>query len=766
MALRTGWGLSVVSAALLCAGNVAAQTNSNDNESSEPAAEESSEASAPESTGLDELDLSRLIDPEVRSASLVAEPVSEAPAPVTVITSDMIEAIGARNLQEVLAAYVPGVTVVSDKNELNVAMRGIYTDSQQKMLVLVDGHRINSRLFSSAAPDFSIGIHPSKVQQIEVLRGPGSALYGNLALNGVINIVTKDAADMSTAAVEAGLGTLGQRTLSATSGQDLGNDRAVKVWGTLYQAEGEVVRVPAEEQFNKIDDPEPDAYLNGFKDPASFDVGGQLKLGDISLSLGARQGKMVPPFSSGKVQGGQTYDYEEFRPWNGVAPGLMSRSTHSELAYDASLGKFVDFHTGIYFDTNSTVQRLVLETRTSGADQRLSTVIGQQESTIGNLSHLRLGYDGGTFGEGSFLIGGQIDRVAVIDSYWITGSEGDLKTVNGTAERPVLPPGNETIYSAFSQIKHAVGLKQDVIFNLGVRYDYKDRHDYLYENEFLEEEFEVGDDIYAISPRLAMILAPESWFGVKFSFSDSFVDAPYFNRTNRTRNDRGTPTLEPERMRAYQLTPTIRAFGDQLRNSTNFYYLEHNDIIFRKPDAEPSEPIFENSGELVIAGVENEITFLEDDYRLRAAISFQKPLHWTVYPVTDGQIDNVPLYFASAVADFKPLWWMTDDVWLGINGRYYSEQTSPIDIFYLVQRSGRGAPPVTREFNEPDNRVDDYFLLRATLRWNQIADTDLHASLTVDDILGTTYYQGGTTAHPYRQPGRWFMVRVGYDFDI
>lgn len=728
-----------------------------------------SQPAAPEAEvddDLDQLDLSKLIDPEVRTASLVVEPVSEAPAPVTVISAEMIDAIGARNLQEVLVYYVPGMTVVSDRNELNVAMRGIYTDSQQKILILVDGHRINSRLFSSAAPDFGIGIHPSKIQQIEVLRGPGSALYGNLALNGVINIVTRDAASMSNAVGAVGLGSHGQRVAHASAGDTLGENRDVKLWGSFYRAEGQTIAVPPEEQFNKIDDPEPDAYLGAFRDPASFDVGGRLRLDDFSLFLNARQGKMVPPFSSGAVHGGQTYDYDEFRSWNGTGPGLSSRNTHIELAYDNELARNVSLHSGVYFDTNATVQRLVIETRTSGVEENVSTAIGWQERVIGNLSHLTVSYDMGAFGAGNVVVGGQIDRVDVVDSYWITGSDGDLKTVEGSSEAKVLPDGHESIYSAFTQLKHALGFNRDIIFNLGVRYDYKDRNDYLYVNEFTEEEFEVGDDIFAISPRLALILAPDNWFGMKFSFSDSFVDAPYFNRTNRTRNFRGTPTLAPEKMRAYQLTPAIRLFGDRFRNTTNFYYLEHQDIIFRNPEAETDETLFQNSGQLVIAGVENEITFLHRDFRIRSAFAYQKPLHWTVYPVTDGQVDNIPPISTSLVVDVKPLPWMTDKLWLGLAGRYYSEQTSPIDIFYIVQRGARGAPPITRRFDEPDNRVDDHLILRASLRWNEIADTPLFARLTIDNILDTTVYQGGTVSHPYRQQGRWVLFDLGYDFDI
>lgn len=79
-------------------------------------------------------------DTTIVSASQQAEPLKEAPVPVTVITSEMIERVGAKTLKDVLITYVPGMTFIQDHNEVVVAERGIYGSSQQKMLVLLDGH--------------------------------------------------------------------------------------------------------------------------------------------------------------------------------------------------------------------------------------------------------------------------------------------------------------------------------------------------------------------------------------------------------------------------------------------------------------------------------------------------------------------------------------------------------------------------------------------------------------------------------------------------
>ena len=130
----------------------------------------------------------------ITTASQQAESIEEAPVPVTLITEEMIRNVGARTLKEALVAFVPGMTDVAANEEMNVAMRGIYSSGQEKILIMLDGHRLNSYSTNTASPDFSISLE--KVKQIEVLRGPASSLYGGVALTGVVNVITKEGSDV------------------------------------------------------------------------------------------------------------------------------------------------------------------------------------------------------------------------------------------------------------------------------------------------------------------------------------------------------------------------------------------------------------------------------------------------------------------------------------------------------------------------------------------------------------------------------------------
>ena len=83
----------------------------------------------------------------VTTASSMEESLDEVPVPTTLITEEMIRNCGGRNLQEVLAAYVPGMNLIDCNDGINIAMRGIYSNMQEKILFLLNGHRLGPARF-------------------------------------------------------------------------------------------------------------------------------------------------------------------------------------------------------------------------------------------------------------------------------------------------------------------------------------------------------------------------------------------------------------------------------------------------------------------------------------------------------------------------------------------------------------------------------------------------------------------------------------------
>ena len=180
------------------------------------------------------------------TASQQVETPEEAPVPVTLITEEMIRAIHARCLRDVLIAYVPGISGLSSNEEMNLAMRGVYSPEQENILIMQDGQRLNSYITNAVSPDYGISL--AKVKQIEVLRGPASSLYGSVALTAVINIVTKDGVDVRNGSISVSAGNRGQLAADLLLGKhDMNMD--FMAWFSLYRATGESVFVPAEKQY-------------------------------------------------------------------------------------------------------------------------------------------------------------------------------------------------------------------------------------------------------------------------------------------------------------------------------------------------------------------------------------------------------------------------------------------------------------------------------------------------------------------------------------
>jgi iron complex outermembrane receptor protein len=126
----------------------------------------------------------------VVTASKIEQQLVNAPATVSVITSDVIESAPATNYAELLRS-VPGVNISqTSARDFNITLRGATSTLSTAQLALMDGRSLYLDFFGFVAWDM-LPLNPNEIRQIEVIRGPASAVWGANALNGVVNFISK-----------------------------------------------------------------------------------------------------------------------------------------------------------------------------------------------------------------------------------------------------------------------------------------------------------------------------------------------------------------------------------------------------------------------------------------------------------------------------------------------------------------------------------------------------------------------------------------------
>jgi outer membrane receptor for ferrienterochelin and colicins len=163
---------------------------------------------------LDSMSLEELLNLKVTIATKLNQLISESPSTVSVITADDIQKMGARELEDVLQR-IPGFEIIrSYAGYYGIGVRGV-KDSRttSKILYMIDGVPIN-QIFFGESINWGSDLNLDNIERIEIIRGPGSALYGRNAFSAVINIITKKAKTGEKILVKADVGTFNTYSLS------------------------------------------------------------------------------------------------------------------------------------------------------------------------------------------------------------------------------------------------------------------------------------------------------------------------------------------------------------------------------------------------------------------------------------------------------------------------------------------------------------------------------------------------------------------------
>ncbi len=251
---------------------------------------------------LTELTLEQLMTIEITSVSKKEEPLWDSAAAVFVITGEDIRRAGVKSIPEALR-LAPGIQVAQfGSNRWAISARGFNATFSNKLLVLIDGRSVYTPLFAGVFWDVQDTLLED-VDRIEVIRGPGGTLWGANAVNGVINVITKQARATQGGYIEVGGGSEERGFVGTRYGGRVGDDLFYRGYFKYANRDNLVTAAGRD----GIDDWR--TYRGGFRldwEPSTRDTvtfQGDLYKGDFGQALTVPS--LPPPFSLTRASDGR-----------------------------------------------------------------------------------------------------------------------------------------------------------------------------------------------------------------------------------------------------------------------------------------------------------------------------------------------------------------------------------------------------------------------------------------------------------------------------
>lgn len=262
----------------------------------------------PAAPSLADLSLEQLMEIPVEtvvSASKYAQKITQAPASVTIVTAAEIAAYGHRTLADVLRA-VRGLYVADDGNYSYLGARGFLRpgDYNTRVLLLIDGHRMNDNIYDSVYFGRDNVIDPEAIERVEVIRGPSSSLHGGSAFLGVINLVTKRGAQLDGARVATEAGSHGSQRGRVSFGRRLANGAEIALAASYFHSNGQPsIHYPEfDQRLSRDARATPDGLARNIDAETALGASGNFTYRDLTIAASvSSRTKTVPTASYGTV---------------------------------------------------------------------------------------------------------------------------------------------------------------------------------------------------------------------------------------------------------------------------------------------------------------------------------------------------------------------------------------------------------------------------------------------------------------------------------
>jgi iron complex outermembrane receptor protein len=295
-------------------------------------------------------ELSKVRIDSVYAASRHSQKVTEAPSSITIVTSDDIRRFGYRTLADVLRS-VRGFYITNDRNYSYLGVRGFSRpgDYNSRVLLLVDGHRLNDNIFGAALIGTEFPMDVDLIDRVEIIRGPSSSLYGSSAFFAVINVVTRQVESLTGLEVQSSLASFASPKVRASYGRRFATGSQLLLSATRYTSDG-----ARELYFSEFDSPATNYGIARNADADEYSqVFGRFVTGPLTLQgLHGSRRKTIPTASFDTVFGDPRSDtierqsYVDVQYERTIAGGwtVSPRAFLDHYAYD---GDYVyDYSTG------------------------------------------------------------------------------------------------------------------------------------------------------------------------------------------------------------------------------------------------------------------------------------------------------------------------------------------------------------------------------------------------------------------------------------
>jgi len=489
--------------------------------------------------------------PSVYGASKYEQKVTEAPSSVSIITASEIKKYGYRTLADILRS-VRSFSVTYDRNYSYVGVRGFGRpgDYNSRILLIIDGHRTNENIYDSALVGTEFILDVDLIDRVEVIRGPGSSLYGSNAFFAVVNVITRRGRDLKGAEVSGEAGGFETYKGRVSYGKKFQNGMEAIVSGTGYDSEGDSLK------YSEYDTP---TTNNGIADHTDYDryqsAFTKLSFQDFTLeSAYSTRTKGIPTGSFGA-------------DFNNSGNKTTDSRAYLDLKFDLNPGRQTDFTARIFYDyyeyTGDYIYSGALNKDWSyggwwGGEVKLATKVRDVHRVIigaeyqDNVRQDQQNYD--------------VDPYA---SSWLDDKR------------------RSQIRAAYAQDEFTIS--QNVLVTAGVRYDHYSTF---------------GG---TTNPRLALIYSPRERSAVKLLYGSAFrapnVYEVYYQSIPSMMVS--NPDLKPEKIKTYELVYE-QYVGDHFRATAAGYYYKITDLINQTADA-MGNSVFMNLEEVVARGFELEL---------------------------------------------------------------------------------------------------------------------------------------------------------------